>query len=153
MPTQPILLEEAISEAVSGQRKLGSARPDHALGEAASSRRGSSAGVPEAGPPKNPAQQRGKYSPAGQPIDIRARRSGDEVTISVLDHGPGIDPAESLIVFQPFYRSARTAAEVTGAGIGLAVCRLLVEAQSGHIQTHPRRGGGTVFAFSLPSVA
>jgi two-component system sensor histidine kinase KdpD len=94
-----------------------------------------------------------KYSPADQQIDLRARRAGDSVTISVLDRGPGIAPAESEIVFQPFYRSRRTSTHVGGAGIGLAVCKLLVQAQSGSIWTRPRRGGGSVFEFTLPVAA
>jgi signal transduction histidine kinase len=94
-----------------------------------------------------------KYSPPDQQIDLRARRAGDSVTISVLDRGPGIAPAESEIVFQPFYRSRRTSTNVGGAGIGLAVCKLLVQAQSGSIWTRPRRGGGSVFAFTLPAAA
>jgi signal transduction histidine kinase len=94
-----------------------------------------------------------KYSPAAEQIDVRARRRGDEVIISILDRGPGIAPAESEIVFQPFYRSERTSTNVGGAGIGLAVCKLLVQAQSGRIWTRPRRGGGSVFEFTLPAAA
>lgn len=94
-----------------------------------------------------------KYSPAGAPIDVRARRSADGVTIAVLDRGQGVDPAEAEIVFQPFYRSPRTATAASGAGIGLAVCKLLVQSQNGRIYTRPRRGGGSVFAFTLPAAA
>jgi len=94
-----------------------------------------------------------KYSPANEQIDVRARRAGDEVVISVQDRGPGVVPSEAEIVFQPFYRSRRTSGNVGGAGIGLAVCKLLVQAQSGRIWTRPRRGGGSVFEFTLPAVA
>jgi two-component system sensor histidine kinase KdpD len=93
-----------------------------------------------------------KYSPGDDQIDVRARRTGDEVTISILDRGPGIASAESDIIFQAFYRSAGTSTKVSGAGIGLAVCKLLVQAQSGRIWTRPRRGGGSIFSFTLPSV-
>jgi signal transduction histidine kinase len=94
-----------------------------------------------------------KYSPSDEQIHVRARRRGPEVIISILDRGPGIDQAESEIVFQAFYRSNKTSAKVGGAGIGLAVCKLLVQAQSGQIWTTRRRGGGTAFSFTLPAVA
>jgi K+-sensing histidine kinase KdpD len=93
-----------------------------------------------------------KYSVTDQQIDIQAQRTGAGVTISVLDRGPGVMPDEAEIIFQPFYRSDRTSTQVGGAGIGLAVCKLLVQAQSGRIGTRPRRGGGSVFSFTLPSV-
>ena len=94
-----------------------------------------------------------KYSPADKPIDLRAVRTGKEVTISIMDRGQGVMPQEAEIIFQPFYRSDRTSGKVSGAGIGLAVCKLLVEAQAGRIWTEPRRGGGSVFSFTLPAVA
>ena len=77
--------------------------------------------------------------------------SGDEVVFSVLDRGPGIAQAEAEIIFQAFYRSDRTSTKASGAGIGLAVCKLLVQAQSGRIWARPRRGGGSVFSFTLPA--
>jgi len=91
-----------------------------------------------------------KYSPGAEPINLQARLGHEGVVISVLDRGPGVASAESEIIFQPFYRSGRTSTGVSGAGIGLAVCKLLVQAQSGRIWTQPRRGGGSVFAFTLP---
>jgi signal transduction histidine kinase len=94
-----------------------------------------------------------KYSPPDQQIDVRARRSGREVVFSIQDRGPGVAAGEAEIVFQPFYRSRRTSGNVGGAGIGLAVCKLLVQAQSGRIWTRPRRGGGSAFEFTLPAVA
>lgn len=92
-----------------------------------------------------------KYSPVDLPIEITAAVSGAEVIISVLDRGPGITPAEADLIFQAFYRSPRLSNSVSGAGIGLAVCKLLIQAQSGRIWAQPREGGGAIFAFSLPS--
>jgi signal transduction histidine kinase len=152
VPTEPILLQKAIEEVVSEQRKRSTVRPitlsvkpSHLMAEAQPDYLKQVL--------QNLLSNAEKYSPSEQPIDIRARPTGSGVKISIFDRGPGIDPSESQIVFQPFYRSARTATEVSGAGIGLAVCKLLVQAQSGHILTHPRRGGGTVFAFTLPGAA
>jgi two-component system sensor histidine kinase KdpD len=92
-----------------------------------------------------------KYSPGDRQIDVRARRDGNLVQISVLDRGGGVASDELEIIFQAFYRSARTSTKVAGAGIGLAVCKLLVQAQSGRIWARARRGGGSVFSFSLPA--
>jgi signal transduction histidine kinase len=92
-----------------------------------------------------------KYSPPDQSIDVRARRAGGEVKISILDRGDGVAPGEFEIIFQAFYRSARTSTKVSGAGIGLAVCKLLVQAQAGRIWTSARGGGGSAFSFTLPA--
>jgi signal transduction histidine kinase len=94
-----------------------------------------------------------KYSPMERRIDIRARRAKNEVITSVLDRGSGLVPGEAEIIFQPFFRSGATSMKVSGAGIGLAVCKLLVQAQSGRIWAAPRRGGGSAFSFSLPIAA
>ena len=93
-----------------------------------------------------------KYSPGEGQIDLRARQKRDDVVISIHDRGSGIAPQEAEIIFQAFFRSDKTSTKATGAGIGLAVCKLLVQAQSGRIWAKPRRGGGSVFSFSLPAV-
>jgi signal transduction histidine kinase len=151
VPTEPVILQRTIAEVAFDQRKSSSDRcivvsvkPTGLLAEA----------QPEylRQVLQNLVGNAEKYSAPHQPIDIRARRHGEEVRISVLDRGPGIDPAEAEIIFQPFYRSPRTATKVAGSGIGLAVCKLLVQAQSGSISARPRRGGGSVFSFSLPAV-
>ncbi len=94
-----------------------------------------------------------KYSPPDEPIEVRAVLVNGEVIVSVLDRGPGIDPAEADMIFQPFYRSEGTSREVAGAGIGLAVCKLLVQAQSGRIWVNQRESGGSIFSFALPAEA
>jgi signal transduction histidine kinase len=150
VPTEPVKLERSIEEVALEQRKRSSDRcivvsvkPTDLLAEAQPDYLRQVL--------QNLLGNAEKYSPRDQQIDIRARRSGDEVSISVHDRGSGIDPAEAEIIFQPFYRSARTATKVAGAGIGLAVCKLLVQAQSGSISARSRRGGGAVFAFTLPA--
>ena len=76
----------------------------------------------------------------------------DAATVRVYDRGPGIEPSEIEAVFQPFYRSDRTAYVAEGIGIGLSVCKRLVEAMDGAIWAEARPGGGTEFGFSLPLV-
>jgi PAS domain S-box-containing protein len=91
-----------------------------------------------------------KYSPAGEPIEIRATQTADELEIAVMDRGPGIDPAEAESIFDRFYRSSRTAYQAPGAGLGLTVCKRMVEAQSGRVWARPREGGGSEFGLTLP---
>ena len=90
-----------------------------------------------------------KYSRPGTPIEVVARHSGDSVEIVVRDRGEPVDPAELEQFFEPFFRSSR-ARYVSGAGLGLTVCRRLVEAQSGRIWAKQRDGGGLEIGFSLP---
>jgi signal transduction histidine kinase len=70
--------------------------------------------------------------------------------ISVLDRGAGIAADEIDLVFDRFYRSDRTAAQAAGIGLGLTVCKRLVEAQAGQIWARPRAGGGLEVGITLP---
>jgi|GEM_PF-501682 len=92
-----------------------------------------------------------KYSPAGAPIEVTARSGDGVVEVRVLDRGAGISDEEIEHIFRPFYRSKRTAGSAQGAGLGLAVCKRLVEAQGGRIWAKRREGGGTEFGFALPT--
>lgn len=91
-----------------------------------------------------------KYSPSGLPIDVEAHANGDDVQVRVLDRGPGVPPEEIDQIFGSFYRSERTARTATGKGLGLTVCRRLVEAMGGTVWARPREGGGLEVGFSLP---
>jgi signal transduction histidine kinase len=91
-----------------------------------------------------------KYSPPAESIEVRLRRAGDHVEASVLDRGPGIAEDEADAIFQPFYRSPMTSSHALGLGLGLAVCKRLIESQGGHIWVAPREGGGSQFAITLP---
>jgi PAS domain S-box-containing protein len=83
-------------------------------------------------------------------LTVRAYQQGDEVVVAVLDRGPGIAGEEPERLFELFYRAASALGVPGGAGIGLFVCRQLVEAMGGRIWAEPRHGGGTEFAFALP---
>ena len=90
-----------------------------------------------------------KYTPVGTHVVIEARRNGAVVEIRVTDDGPGI-PEESLRrVFDLFYRDPDSARAVSGSGIGLFVCRSLVEAMGGRMWAVRRREGGSEFGFTL----
>ncbi|HZP25474.1 MAG TPA: GAF domain-containing protein [Dehalococcoidia bacterium] len=92
-----------------------------------------------------------KYSPLDKPITVKARHQGDEIIVSVMDRGPGIDESEIDLIFERFYRSERTSRQAKGAGIGLTVCKRLMEAQSGRIWAEQREGGGLIVSFALPA--
>ncbi len=91
-----------------------------------------------------------KYSGPDAPIDIVAVPRDGLVDISVLDRGPGISPEEVDLIFERFYRSQRTSSRASGIGMGLTVCKRLVEAQSGKIWARPREGSGLEVGFTLP---
>jgi PAS domain S-box-containing protein len=94
-----------------------------------------------------------KYSPPGSPIQVLVEPSEDRVSIRVLDEGIGIGPDEAHLIFEPFYRSERASRLNVGSGLGLALCKRLVEAMSGTIWARPREGGGLEVAFALPIYA
>jgi PAS domain S-box-containing protein len=91
-----------------------------------------------------------KYGPASGPIRITGAVVDGSVEIRVLDAGPGIGEDDLERVFELFYRSRETASRVSGAGIGLFVCRQLVELMGGRIWCRPRPAGGSEFGFNLP---
>jgi two-component system, LuxR family, sensor histidine kinase DctS len=65
---------------------------------------------------------------------------------SVADHGPGISPEVAQQLFTPFFTT-----KAEGMGLGLSLCRTVVEQHGGHLSYASRAGGGTVFSFSLPA--
>lgn len=94
-----------------------------------------------------------KYSDPGTSITVRVEPAQDEVIVRVLDEGIGIAPEDADRVFELFYRSPRASRQAAGAGIGLFVCRQLVEAMGGRIWARARDEGGTEVGFALPAQA
>jgi two-component system, OmpR family, sensor histidine kinase KdpD len=92
------------------------------------------------------------YTPPASPVEISARAEGEYVTISVADRGPGIPLADRAHIFDKFYRvlGVKRNSGNTGSGLGLAVCKGLVEANGGRIWVESREGGGSTFRFTLP---
>ncbi len=92
-----------------------------------------------------------KYSSAGTPITITAKRVRNCIAISVADRGMGIDPAEQTLIFERFYRS-RSDTGTPGTGMGLAISRSIVEAHGGKLYVTSQPGRGSVFTFELPII-
>jgi two-component system sensor histidine kinase KdpD len=90
-----------------------------------------------------------KYSPEGSPIVISARQDGRDIVVEIADRGPGVPPEVAQKIFEKFYRVPRER-DGGGAGLGLAICRAIVEAHGGRIWVDRRDGGGAAFRFTLP---
>jgi two-component system sensor histidine kinase KdpD len=90
-----------------------------------------------------------KYTPAGTAIDISAEFAPGSVTVAVADEGPGIPPGLEEKLFDKFYRASPERAQ-SGVGLGLTICRAIVEAHGGTIRAENRPPHGAVFRFTLP---
>jgi two-component system sensor histidine kinase KdpD len=90
-----------------------------------------------------------RYTPPESPIEVSAQVEGEDMMISVADRGPGVPVIDLERIFDKFYRVLGTQ-RTTGSGLGLAVCKGLVEAHGGRIWAENREGGGAVFLFTLP---
>jgi two-component system sensor histidine kinase KdpD len=90
------------------------------------------------------------YSPKDRPITISADLTGDFVTLSVADRGPGIDPFEQGLIFDKFYRGRDQRYRVRGTGMGLPIAKAIVTAHGGTISVTSQLGHGSVFSFTLP---
>ena len=95
-----------------------------------------------------------KFSPPGSAIDVtaavRAAESGPEIVVSVADQGPGIAPEYQERIFERFFRVEPDGMSVSGAGLGLAICRRFVELHGGRIEVVSAVGQGATFRFTLP---
>ena len=90
-----------------------------------------------------------KYTPPSSRVRIAARADGAVMRITVADDGPGIRVGQEQAIFEKFARGARESA-VTGVGLGLAICKAIVEAHGGTIAVEGAPEGGAAFVFTLP---
>ena len=89
------------------------------------------------------------YSADGTGIMVRADLADADVVVSVEDHGIGIPVARRAHIFESFYR-ANTHGPVAGSGIGLAICKGIVEAHGGRIWAESEEEEGTTMRFTIP---
>jgi len=88
-----------------------------------------------------------RHTPTGIPVEITVTPQKSAVMIEIADRGPGIPAHEEKAIFSKFTRGTNTQ---MGAGIGLSICRVIVEAHGGRIWAENRPGGGAAFKFVIP---
>ena len=90
-----------------------------------------------------------RFAPPGSVIELGAYASEKEVTLTVADRGPGFSAGDEQRVFEKFYRGKAHGAR-SGAGLGLAICKGVVELHGGRIWAENRAGGGAAIHLTLP---
>ena len=88
---------------------------------------------------------------AGGPVQVVARQAGGIVELRVVDHGPGIPGPERERIFDQFYRLKGGGKRPEGTGMGLAICRGIVQAHGGNLRVETTPGGGATFVLTLPA--
>jgi signal transduction histidine kinase len=91
-----------------------------------------------------------KYSPPESEIEIKIEPQKEFLAISVTDHGIGVPANRIDELFEPFQRLVDPSQSVKGLGLGLVVCKRLVEAHGGKITVQSQEGKGSTFTFTLP---
>lgn len=92
-----------------------------------------------------------KFSPDGGTIDIALWANDDNITLSIKDCGPGIAPAVQSNLFQRIKRGKLRHSNFPGNGLGLFICRQIVEAHNGKIAVASEEGNGATFVVTLPT--
>jgi two-component system sensor histidine kinase KdpD len=90
-----------------------------------------------------------KYTPADSRIVVAAQVHADELRLSVSDNGPGLPPGREEALFEKFAR-AKSESNTPGVGLGLAICRAIMQAHHGRIWAEQSTEGGASFVLALP---
>jgi PAS domain S-box-containing protein len=91
-----------------------------------------------------------KFMDTGGKITLKAKKEGYRLIVEVKDTGPGISKAEQNKLFTPYYRGEGDKKHISGLGLGLALCKTLVELHEGQIWVKSKIGEGSTFGFSIP---
>jgi signal transduction histidine kinase len=95
-----------------------------------------------------------KYSPRGGEIRVKVDTDGDGMLMTtVSDHGAGISADDTTRLFDAFYRVESNGRSTRGVGLGLYICRCLVDSHGGRIWVESEPGRGSTFAFTLPTLS
>jgi two-component system sensor histidine kinase MprB len=141
-PSEPVRLDTLVSDAVERARRLNPDRTfetslEPSVVMAAPGRLDRAVG--------NLLDNAAKWSPPGEPIEVSARGG----TVTVRDHGPGIDSSELPHVFDRFYR-APSARATPGSGLGLAIVKQVADTYGGDVRLESAAGAGTTAHLRLP---
>lgn len=91
-----------------------------------------------------------KYTPSGTSIHIRTQKRYDKIVVEVIDNGPGIKEEDKAKIFDMFYTVDQSIVDGRrGMGLGLALCKSIIEAHGGQISVHDNKPSGTIFRFTL----
>ena len=143
LPVQPLLIQRSLPAVLAAEARVHEGTPIRAF-------------LPDDLPPaiadeaalchvvRNVIANAVRFAPPGSPVEVVAEARDGAIELRIADRGPGIDPSEAERLFEPFYRSARTAGATSGAGLGLAAARRLLAAMGGTIAARPRPGGGAL---------
>jgi len=94
-----------------------------------------------------------KYAPEDRPIEVRLEKKGSAALFSVLDQGPGLSPTEQAQIWERFYQVKeikRQRGFSVGMGLGLYICRAIIEQQQGSVGVESTQEEGSTFWFTLP---
>jgi signal transduction histidine kinase len=91
-----------------------------------------------------------KFTPEEGKIILKATKKGSQLIVEVRDTGPGISIEKQHDLFDPYYRAGENGENLSGLGLGLALCKMLVELHGGRISVKSRLGKGSTFSFTLP---
>lgn len=96
-----------------------------------------------------------KYSlPDSRAVELSTSQSGDKIVVRVSDDGPGIPESDLDNIFEPFFRVDRSRSKSTGGyGLGLSICKRIMEAHGGAITVERNPGRGTIFLLILPKIS
>ena len=89
-----------------------------------------------------------RHTPPGTAVQVSVEKTGDGISVTVADNGPGVDPAELPHLFETFFRGKNAA--TGGVGLGLPICKGIVEAHGGRIIAYINRKGGLSVNIVLP---
>jgi signal transduction histidine kinase len=92
-----------------------------------------------------------KYAPADRPIAVRLQIEGTNARLSVQDEGPGLSPTEQERIWERFYRVPGVQRQPGASlGLGLYICRIIIEQHAGQVGVTSTEGHGSTFWFTLP---